>query len=351
MSELFTYEPPLRQASVSPTFAVIGTAHTHIYGMCEGLLRAGATLKCAALTDAEFDRRFPAKEASVEEILSDPEITLVVSAAIPRLRAQIGVAAMRAGKDFFVDKAPLITLDQLALVKEVLEETKRKYIVYYGESIDNPATIFARDLVARGVIGDIFHIEGTAPHRLNPESRPDWFWRKEDTGGLLIDLGSHQMHQFLDFAGCEAAKVESARAHNRFNAAHPEFEDFADVTLTADNGVTGYFRLDWCSPKGLSSWGDVRLVIEGERGSIELRKNLNVGTDENANHVFVVTEDGEYHASVTELAKSRFFENLLYDLEHRTEYAIKQSAALAAIELSIQAQNLANEKGLPSHGA
>ena len=150
------------------------------------------------------------------------------------------------------------------------------------------------------------------------------------------------MHQFLDFADCDTASVTAARAHNYFNAAHPEFEDFADVTLTADNGVTGYFRLDWCSPAGLKSWGDVRLLIEGERGYIELRKNRNIATDETAHHVFVVNEDGEYHASVTELVKSRFFEDLLYDLEHRTEYAIGQARSLDAIELAIEAQKIAN---------
>ena len=47
--------------------------------------------------------------------------------------------------------------------------------------------------------------------------------------------------------------------------------------LLGDNGATGYFRVDWFTPAGLSTWGDGRTFILGTLGYIELRKYLNVG--------------------------------------------------------------------------
>ena len=57
-------------------------------------------------------------------------------------------------------------------------------------------------------------IEGTGPHRLNPPSRPDWFWSKEKSGGLLCDIGSHQADAFLFFTGETDADVVYSRTGN-----------------------------------------------------------------------------------------------------------------------------------------
>jgi predicted dehydrogenase len=40
---------------------------------------------------------------------------------------------MAAGKDYFTDKAPLTTLEQLEAAKEMVKKTGRKYMVYYKQ--------------------------------------------------------------------------------------------------------------------------------------------------------------------------------------------------------------------------
>ena len=43
------------------------------------------------------------------------------------------------------------------------------------------------------------------------------------------------------------------------------------------NGGSGYIRVDWFTPDGLSTWGDGRLTVLGTDGYIEIRKNVDIG--------------------------------------------------------------------------
>ena len=92
--------------------AAIALDHGHIYGMCNGLLEAGATLKWVYDPNPEkvqqFLNTYPGVKAaaSEEEILQDPEVKLVCGAAVTSLRCELGLRVMEAGKDYFTDKAP-----------------------------------------------------------------------------------------------------------------------------------------------------------------------------------------------------------------------------------------------------
>ena len=182
--DIFKYNEPLKkEIDKEFIFSVIGLAHGHIYGMVQGLLNEGENVKIKYVFDEDktlvenFLNKYPqAKyEEDIDKIISDSETKLIVSAAIPSERADIGIKSMLNGKDYFVDKAPMISLKQLEEVKKVCEKTGRKYIVYYCESIDNDSAIYARDLIKRNVIGKVFSVFGAAPHRLNIESRPIGF--------------------------------------------------------------------------------------------------------------------------------------------------------------------------------
>lgn len=54
------------------------------------------------------------------------------------------------------------------------------------------------------------------------------------------------------------------------------------------------FNLD-----GLPTWGDGRIFITGTKGSIEVRKYLNLGELQTGDHVFIVDEEGVEHRQVT----------------------------------------------------
>ena len=326
--------------------ATIALDHGHIYGMCNGLTEAGAEVKWVYDPDpaktAAFAKAFPGVKiaCSEEEILKDPEVKLVCGAAVTSERCALGLRVMAAGKDYFTDKAPLTTLEQLAAAKEMAEKTGRKYMVYYSERIHVEAAVYAGYLIEQGAIGKPIHVDGFGPHRVgNPAGRPAWFFEKEKYGGILCDIGSHQIEQFLFYCGVKDAEIQYSQVGNYSHPEYPELEDFGDAVLLGDNGATQHFRVDWFTPDGLSTWGDGRTFIIGTEGYIELRKYVNVGTnDGSSNHVFLVNRDGEQHFEVTGKVGYPYFGSLILDCMNRTENAMTQAHAFKAAELCVKAE-------------
>ncbi|MBM7570334.1 Gfo/Idh/MocA family protein [Aquibacillus albus] len=325
-------------------FAAIALDHGHIYGMCNGLLEAGAQLKWVYDPDPEkikaFKEKFPEVQVatSEEEILNDKEVRLVAAAAIPSKRCDLGLRVMDYGKDYFTDKTPFTSLEQLEKARQKTAETDKKYMVYYSERLHVESAVFAGQLIDEGAIGRVIQITGFGPHRLNAPSRPNWFFEKEYYGGILCDIGSHQIEQFLFYTKNKDAKVASSKVANYNNPDHPELEDYGDATLVGDNGATQYFRVDWFTPDGLGTWGDGRTFILGTEGYIEIRKYIDVAREDSKDHLYLVTQEGEKHFHLTGKVGFPFFGELILDCINRTEHAMTQEHAFKAAELCLIAQ-------------
>ncbi len=270
------------------------------------------------------------------EILEDDAIRLVLCAAVNADRAPVGLDVMRHGKDFMTDKPGVTDLDQLAEVRRVQAETGRIYSVCFSERFENRATVRASELVAQGAIGRVLQTVGLGPHRINAPSRPSWFFQRARYGGILCDIGSHQMDQFLHFTGAREARVVASRIANHAHPRFPELEDFGEVLLEGD-GCSGYVRVDWFTPDGLPSWGDGRLTLLGSEGFIEIRKNVDLGGRPDGNHLFLVdgSETRYVDCSDVELPYGR---HLLHDVVHRSETAMSQDHCFRACELALRAQ-------------
>jgi len=325
-------------------FAAVGLDHGHIYGMCNGLTEAGAQLKWVYDPDpakvAHFADRFPEVEvaASEAEVLDDPEVQMIAGAAVPSDHLSLGSRSMLAGKDYFTDKPALTTLEQLAVAQRLVQQTGKKYAVYYSERVHVESAVFAGQLVHDGAIGRVVLVLGMGPHRANLGSRPAWFYERERYGGILCDIGSHQAEQFLYFTGNTDAAVLSSRVANYAHTEHPGLDDFGDCSLLGGNRASGYFRVDWFTPDGLSAWGDGRVFLLGTEGYIELRKYLDVAREPEGDHVYLVDGRGEHHLEVHGKVGYPYFGELVRDCLDRTEHAMTQGHAFKAAELCIRAQ-------------
>lgn len=113
--------------------------------------------------------------------MNDPEVQLIAGAAITSKRCELGLRAMDHGKDYFTDKAPFTTLEQLELAKQKVKETGKKYMVYYSERLHVESAVFAGQLIEEGAIGRVIQVTGFGPHRLNAPSRPEWFFKKKSS--------------------------------------------------------------------------------------------------------------------------------------------------------------------------
>jgi predicted dehydrogenase len=334
-------------------FAVCGMSHDHIYGMIGAVQRGGGEMVAAWAGEddklAGFRKRFPNVKIvkTQDEILNDPSVQLVLTSQIASERAGIGVRAMKNGKDVLSDKPGMTTLEQLAEVRKTIAETKRIYAILYSELLEVKAAVYAGELVRQGTIGKVIQTINIAPHQIFQHAgdagggggRPDWFWNPEQFGGILCDIGSHQVDQFLYFTGSTQAEVVESQIANVRHPDRPKFQDFGDMVLRGDRGF-GYVRLDWFTPDGLGTWGDGRLFILGTNGYMEIRKYTNVGVSRQGNNLFVV--DGKQARYIDCNAMPLPFGPLFVaDIVNRTHLAQNQDEALLAAELVITAQKKA----------
>lgn len=333
-------------------FAAIGLNHGHIHGQVDAVTRGGGQLvaffaKEQDLADA-FAKRYPAaRRARAErEILDDPAIALVVSAAIPEDRAPLGIEVMKHGKDFMADKPAATTLEQLAAVRKTQRETTRIYSVLI-ERHESRSTHKAGELVKAGAIGQVIQTLALAPHRMNPATRPAWFFERARYGGILCDLASHHVDQFLFFTASTRAEIVAAQVGNVNHPQYPGLEDFGDVMLRGDKG-TGYIRADWFTPGGLGVFGDGRTTILGTDGYIEIRKSVDIGGRPGGNHLFLVDQKGTQYVDCTNVILP-YGQRLVDDVLNRTSTADDQARTFMAMELALRAEHDAKrlQRGTP----
>jgi predicted dehydrogenase len=346
-----TQEEPPRY---SIKFSVCGISHPHIYGMVEAVKRGGGVLvKVWGLEPdllAAFQKRYPevTVAAAEEESVNDPAIQLVLSSQIANERAPLGVRCMKAGKDFLSDKPGITTLEQLEQVRKTIASTGRIYAIMYSERLEVKAAVKAGELIQAGAIGNVIQTINIAPHQIRQkpnndagsagsiDGRPAWFWKDLQFGGILCDIGSHQVDQFLYYTGSTQAEVVASQVANVRHPSHPQFQDFGDMMLRGNKGF-GYVRLDWFTPYGLGTWGDGRLFILGTDGYIEVRKYTNVAVSKQGNNLFVVDQNEARYIDCNNLTLP-FGPQFVSDIVNRTHTAQDQAQCLLAAELSIKAQ-------------
>src|SRR6185312_13010099 len=247
---------------------------------------------------------------------------------IPNYRAEIGIRAMKAGKDYLSDKPGLTTLAQLDEVRKTIAATGKIYAIMYSERLEVKAAVKAGYLVQAGAIGKVIQTINIAPHQIVQKGgdagggtgRPEWFWHPEQYGGILCDIGSHQVDQFLYYTGSTHADVVASQVAN--------------------------VRLDWFTPNGLGTWGDGRLFILGTEGYMELRKYTDVAAPAGrtgGNHLYIVDGKQARYIDCNNVMLP-FGPQFIADVANRTHVAQDQTQCLLAMELVVRAQMAAKHQ-------
>lgn len=343
-----------KQAEESPKyhikFAVCGMSHDHIHGMVGAIQRGGGELVAAWGSEEDKVAAFTKRNPNVkivkmqDEILNDSSVQLVLSSQIANERAPLGIRVMKHGKDFLSDKPGCTTLEQLSDLRKTIAETKRIYGILYSERLEVKAAVYAGELIQQGAIGKVIQTINIAPHQIiqgtgdagGGTGRPEWFWNPDQYGGILCDIGSHQVDQFLFYTGSTQAEIAESQVANVRHPDRPRFQDFGDMILRGDRGL-GYVRLDWFTPKGLGTWGDGRLFILGTDGYIEIRKYTNVAVNKQGNNLFIVNNKEARFIDCNNMPLP-FGPQFVADVVNRTHIAQDQTQCLLAAELVIKAQ-------------
>ena len=328
-------------------FVVVGLDHRHVWDLVAGLLAAGA--ECAGWWPATSDPRvvegFRARFPTLPEVqekaalMEDRSASFMVCAAVPADRAALAIEAMRHGKDVLMDKPGVTTTADLARLQQMVAETGRIFSICFSERFLVPATTVALRMIRAGAIGRVVQTAGFGPHRLNAAIRPAWFFDPARYGGILADIASHQIDQFLTFTGSADAHIVASTVglvDDPRLPQHPRFENFGEVLLRSGHAA-GYCRVDWFTPDGLPTWGDGRLTVVGTEGSMELRKYLDIEGRPGTDHLFLSDRAGTRHIGCA-AEPIEYFARFCADVRDRTETAMTQAHVWTVCRLALAAQ-------------
>lgn len=237
-------------------FAVVGLDHPHVFGQIDGFLQQGCVLVAMSTDDpgsavaVRARRQYPGVPLVDEvDIMGRTDVGLIVTAAVPDRRGPIAVRALHAGKDVVADKPGCIRSDHLDQIRQAVAASGRFWSVTFSERFEVRAVARAGELVRQGRIGRVVQTLGLGPHRIGSHlaggsARPDWFYDPARYGGILADIASHQIDQFLWFTGAATAEVVTSTVANYANPDTPGLQDFGEILLRSDT-AQGYIRCDW----------------------------------------------------------------------------------------------------------
>ena len=229
---------------------------------CRRLLRqAGA--------DGRVQETYPGRPGrpSMEAILEDRDHRRhrrLGQSGRPRRHLDQGHAARQ--RRAWPTSRPSINLDQLTEIERVQHETGRFWRFYSNEHWDRRCTIKAGELVAQGAIGRVVQTTGFGPHTPRMPTRPGWFSDRTISGGIIGDIGAHQIEQFLFFTGSTTAvDRDLADWQLRPPRTTRSSRTMARSSLEGDGGV-GWFRVDWYTPEQPPRAGRYPAVPARHRG-------------------------------------------------------------------------------------
>lgn len=336
-------------------FAVIGLNHGHIWGQVDGLLKDIPGARCVGFYAAEkelcaeFNRKHPGVPfREKQDLLRDPKIELIASAGINADRGPLAAECLNAGKSFFVDKPACTTLAHVEAMTRAIETSGKQLFVFFSERLCNPLDIKAKQIVDSGEIGQLVHLMGLGPHKLTPHTRPQWMWEPQQYGGILNDIASHQVDWFVWMTGSRIQSFNSRVGHFPQEGTPETFENFGDVTLLSENGVTGFARVDWFTPEKMPVFGDVRGVIVGTKGTIELRRTTNIAAKDPSDarpHMVMTTHNQPPHRVDAGECKVNWPTLIANSIRDGKNYLNDHATLLHTIEMCVRVQVEAGRVG------
>jgi len=136
---------------------------------------------------------------SAEEVVTHPDVDLVVIATPNESHFPLAAAAMRVGKDAVVDKPFTVTLEEARGLVAIAKETGRLLSVFHNRRFYSEVLATA-EILRTGVLGEVSHYE-CHMDRFRPTVRQRWREQPGPGSGLWFDLGPHLIDQALHLFG------------------------------------------------------------------------------------------------------------------------------------------------------
>ena len=212
-------------------------------------------------------------------LINDPDVDVVDICAPNFLHKEIALAAIAAGKHVYSEKPLALNADDAKEMTEAAERAGVKTLVGFNY-IKNPTVQFAKQLIARGDIGEVVHFRGVFNEDYLADANLPFSWRlqKRFAGtGALNDLASHLVQLATHLVApiislCADLKVVhqyrpiyQASNDDKASVGEVENDDQAHMMVRFANGAQGTLeasRIAWGRKNGLS------FEVTGTKGSL-----------------------------------------------------------------------------------
>ncbi|WP_284639255.1 Gfo/Idh/MocA family protein [Paenibacillus silviterrae] len=255
-------------------FSIIGCQHAHIGIFIGEMLELGYS--CCGIYEKEnhelarsIAEKFGIPLVEDIEALLDKSVTIVGCASINEEKIDVIELCESRGKHVMIDKPAVTSADGLERLKAVIERERIQIGMLLTERF-HPAVYTLKQHIDQGLLGDIVSVGMRKPHRLDAEKRPEWFFSKQQSGGILIDLLVHDFDLLRWFTGKEIRTMDGYIGKTILPE-HPTFYNSVSVQVVMQDCIVGQLYADWHTPNGSWTWGDGRIFVTGTEGFAELR--------------------------------------------------------------------------------
>jgi predicted dehydrogenase len=243
---------------------ILGAARIAGRAIVEPAKLTGARLVAVAARDTDRAEAFAAEHgvervhASYRQLLDDPEIEAIYNPLANGLHGPWNLRALAAGKHVLTEKPSAANASEALEVRDAVRSSGLVFMEAFHYAY-HPVMRRLQELVAKGELGDLQHVEATMV--MPPPQDDDPRWSLSLAGGAVMDVGCYALHaqrMFAPYAG-GAPKLLGARAGERKRM--PGVDEWLNADLEFPSGATGAVRTSMAAESV-----EFSLKVVGSRG-------------------------------------------------------------------------------------
>lgn len=195
---------------------------------------------------------------SLDEILSDDALDIILVATSNEVHKDIAIAAMEAGKNVICEKPVTITSKELEEIMAVAAKTGKVFTIDQNRRTNRDFVLMRRK-IEEGLIGKPYVIES----RVEGSRGMPTGWRtiKRLGGGMMLDWGVHLIDQLMYMYSDKVVNVFCTMNSIQY----PEVDDNFRLVMTFENGVEA--RIEVATNNYITH---PRWYVLGERGTLQI---------------------------------------------------------------------------------
>jgi predicted dehydrogenase len=192
----------------------------------------------------------------LDAVLADPAYPIYFDAQLTQLRAPAVLKAIAAGKHIYCEKPSGTTTEEAYALYEAAKKAGVKQGVVQ-DKLFLPGLVKLKNLIDAGFFGEILSVRGEfgywvyTGHDAIPVQRPSWNYRKEDGGGIIVDMLCHWRYVLDNLFGevkavsCLGATHVKERIDESGKPYECTADDSAYATFELEGGIVAQFNSSW----------------------------------------------------------------------------------------------------------